>query len=175
MPFDNQIPSMFIPTTPMFDVGDLEDKEKLKQLVIQLTQYTNNIATVLNMKDSGTYVQEQFINGQQYFPNPALNIFSSQDATPRQVVRQVFLTGPLPNNGILLVPHGIAPTAIFTFTRIYGTASDTTGLNYIPLPESFVNGNIVDLAVDAVNIIIHTNWNASNFTVVYIILEWLPY
>lgn len=175
MPEDNQIASMFIPTTPMFDVGDLDNQENLKQLVIQLTQYTNNIATVLNQKDSGTYVQEQFVNGQQYFANPALNMFSSEDATPRQVIRQVFLTGPLPNAGILLVPHNIPITNIYSFTRIYGTASDTTGLNYIPLPEAFVNGNIVDLAVDAVNIIIHTNWNASNYNLVYIVLEWLPY
>lgn len=173
MPEDNQIASMFIPTTPMFDVGNLDDQENLKQLVIQLTQYTNNIATVLNQKDSGTYVQEQFVNGQQYFPNPTLNIFSSEDATPRQVIRQVFLTGPLPNTGILLVPHNIPITNIYTFTRIYGTASDTTGLNYIPLPEAFVNGNIVDLAVNNINIVIHTNWNASNYNIVYIVLEWL--
>ncbi len=170
---DSVNPGMFIPTTPMFDVGDLQDQENLKQLLVQLTQFVNNIVIVTNLKDSALYYQEQFVNGQTFFPNPALTSSTPQTPTPRQVFRQVFLTGPLPNTGVLLIPHNIAPTALFTFTRIYGTASDTTGLNYIPLPEAFVNGNIVDLAVDAVNIVIHTNFNASNFDVVYIILEWL--
>src|SRR5260221_2092275 len=135
MPDTNVIPSLFSPTSPMFDVGDLNE-ETLKQLVVQLIQFTNNIALALNQKDSGTYIQEQFINGQQYFANPALNPFTSESPTQRQVIRQVFLTGPLPNTATLLIPHGIAPTAAFTFTRIYGTASNTVGLNYIPIPQA---------------------------------------
>lgn len=172
---DSVNPGMFLPTTPMFDVGDLNDQENLKQLVVQLIQFVNNIAVVLNQKDSALYVREQFVNGQLFFPNPAYDTNPDIPVTQRQVYRQVFLTGPLPNAGILLIPHGIPITTIYSFTRIYGTASDQIGLNYIPLPQAFVNGNIVDLAVDAVNIIIHTNWNASNYTLVYIILEWIPY
>lgn len=170
---DSVNPGLFLSTTPMYDVGDLNDQENLKQLVIKLTQFSNDIVIILNQKDSALYSREQFVNGQTFFPNPALTSDTPQTPTPRQVFRQVFLTGPLPNTGVLLIPHNIAPTALFTFTRIYGTASDTTGFNYIPLPEAFVNGNIVDLAVDAVNIIIHTNFNATNYNVVYIVLEWL--
>ena len=158
----------------MFDVGDLNE-ETLKQLVVQLTQFVNNITIALNQKDTGIYDRTQFVCGQTYFPNPALTADTPQTPVYRQVYRQVFLTGPLPNTGILLIPHNIPITNIYSFTRIYGTASDTTGLNYIPLPESFVSGNIVDLAVNAVNIVIHTNFNASNFNLVYIVLEWLPY
>ena len=171
---DSVNPGLFLPTTPMYDVGDLNE-ETLKQLIVQLTQFTNNIAIILNQKDTGIYPLQQIVNGQTFFPNPALTSDTPQTPEPRQVYRQVFLTGPLPNAGILLIPHNIPITNIYTFTRIYGTASDTTGLNYIPLPEAFVNGNIVDLAVDATNIIIHTNWNASNYNIVYIVLEWLPY
>lgn len=171
---DNVNPGMFLPTTPMFDVGDL-DETTLKQLVVQLTQFVNNIAVVLNKKDSALYVLEQFVNGQLFFPNPVTSSSQAQSPDLRQVYRQVFSVGPLPNTGQILIPHGIAPTSIFTFTRIYGCASDTTGLNYIPLPESFVNGHIVDLAVNMTNIVINTNWNASNFNITYIVLEWLPY
>ena len=171
---DTVNPGLFLATTQMFDVGDLNE-DTLKQLVVQLTQFSNNIAIILNQKDSAIYDLTQFVNGQTFFPNPALNSDTPQTPVYRQVYRQVFLTGPLPNTGTLLVPHGIAPNAGFTFTRIYGTASDTTGLNYIPLPEAFVNGHIVDLAVNSTDIVINTNWNASNYTVVYVILEWLPY
>src|ERR1700752_305593 len=153
---DSVNPGLFLATTPMYDVGDLNE-ETLKQLVVQLTQFTNNIAIILNQKDTGIYPLQQIVNGQTFFPNPALSSTTPQTPEPRQVYRQVFLTGPLPNTGILLIPHNIPITNIYSFTRIYGTASDQVGFNYIPLPEAFVNGNIVDLAVDAVNIIIHTN------------------
>lgn len=172
---DSVNPGLFLSTTPMFDVGDLNDQENLKQLVIKLTQFSNDIVIILNQKDSAIYDRTQFVCGQTYFPNPLLTSDTPQTPVYRQVYRQTFLTGPLPDTGILLIPHGIPITNIYSFTRIYGTASDQVGLNYIPLPEAFVNGNIVDLAVDAVNIIIHTNWNASNYTLVYIVLEWLPY
>jgi len=169
---DSVNPGLFLSTTPMFDVGEL-NQDNLKQLVIKLTQFTNDIAIILNQKDSALYTLQQFVNGQTFFPNPALSSDTPQTPTPRQVFRQVFLTGPLPNTGTLLIPHNIAPTALFTFTRIYGTASDTTGLNYIPIPQAFIGGNIVDLSVDAVNIIIRTNFNSTNFNVVYVVLEWL--
>lgn len=169
---DSVNPGLFLPTTPMFDVGELNE-DNLKQLVVQLTQSVNNICNTVNLKDTGMYPLQQLINGQTFFPDPALNSGTAQTPTQRQVFRQVFLTGPLPNAGVLLVPHNIAPTALFTFTRIYGTASDTTGFNYIPLPQAFIGGNIVDLSVDAVNIIIRTNFNATNYNVVYIVLEWL--
>ncbi len=169
---DSVNPGLFLQTTPMFDVGEF-NKESLQQLVVQLTHAINNLENTVNLKDTGMYTLQQFVNGQTFFPDPALNSGTPQAPMPRQVFRQVFLTGPLPNTGTLLIPHNIAPTALFTFTRIYGTASDTTGLNYIPIPQAFVSGNIVDLAVDATNIIIHTNFNATNYTIVYIILEWL--
>ncbi len=171
---DSVNPGLFLPTTPMFDVGDIND-ENIKQLIVQLTQSVNNMAIVVNQKDSGLYRLEQFVNGQTYFADPALTETTPQTPTPRQVYRQVFLTGPLPNAGTLLIPHNIPITNIYTFTRIYGTANDQIGLNYIPIPQAFIGGNIVDLSVDAMNIIIRTNFNATNYTVVYIILEWLPY
>ncbi|MGJ0429580.1 hypothetical protein [Methylobacter sp.] len=170
---DSVNPGLFLSTTPMYDVGDLNDQENLKQLVVKLTQFSNDIAIILNQKDSALYSLEQFVNGQTFFPNPALSSSTEQTPTPRQVFRQVFLTGPLPNTGILLIPHNIAPTALFTFTRIYATASNTTLLEYIPIPFVSTTGNIVSILVDSVNIVITTNFNASGFDVVYVILEWL--
>ncbi len=169
---DSVNPGLFLSTTPMFDVGDL-NQDNLKQLVIKLTQFTNDIAIILNQKDSALYTLQQFVNGQTFFPNPALSSNTPQTPTPRQVFRQVFLTGPLLNTGTLLIPHNIAPTDLFTFTRIYGTASDTMGLNYIPIPQAFIGGNIIDLSVDAVNIIIRTNFDATQYNIVYVVLEWL--
>ncbi len=176
MPESNNTANMFIPTTPMFDVGDLDDQENLKQLVVQLTQFTNNIAIVLNQKDSGVYVQEQFINGQWFFPNPALNMFSTTTPEQRQVFRQVFLFPQLPNAGTIVIPHNIPITNIYTFTRIYGVANDTTApFNYIPIPSTTPGGNIIFVGVDTVNVYISTNFDATNYDQAYVILEWLPY
>lgn len=171
---DSVNPGLFLPTTPMFDVGDIND-ETLKQLIVQLTQFVNNMAIVVNQKDSALYSLQQFVNGQTYFPNPLLTSTTPQTPTPRQVYRQVFNFGALPNAGTKTMAHGIAPTALFSFTRIYGTASDTTALNYIPIPQAFIGGNIIDLTIDNTNIIVRTNFNAANFDTTYIILEWLPY
>lgn len=171
---DSVNPGLFLPTTPMLDVGDINE-DNIKQLIVQLTQFINNMAIVVNQKDSAIYPLEQFVNGQTFFPDPALTATSPQTPTPRQVYRQVFNFGALPNAGTKTMAHNIPITNIYTFTRIYGTASDTAGLTYIPIPQAFIGGNIVDLSVDAVNIRVRTNFNATNYNIVYIVLEWLPY
>ncbi len=164
---------LFLGTTPLFDVSDLNDQAQARELIIRLTQKINDVINVLNVADKGYYVQQQFVCGQVFFPNPALTTTSQQTPTFRQVFRLVVDIGILPNVGIKLVPHNIAPTALFTFTHIYATATDPIGLNYIPIPVAFVGGNIVSIAVDAVNVIIETNFNATNFTRCFAILEFL--
>jgi hypothetical protein len=115
------------------------------------------------------------VNGQMYFSNPANN--SSTVASPalRNVYRKVLnYTTALPNTGTATIPHKITCTTSTTFTRIYATASDQSGFNYIPIPyASATAANNIELRVDGTNVYIITDSNRTNFTQTYIVLEYL--
>ncbi len=173
----------FIETTSIWD--DIQQIQSIdvnspefKDLLVRLYQNVNTIAVVLNTKDSGYYDNsDEFVNGQVFFPDPTLTSATQIAPTFRQVFRKIVNFGPLPNgtiNPVKTAPHGIDPNSSFTFTRIYGAASDTTALTYIPLPYVNIAGNEIELDVDATNVIITTtafDWSA--YTFVYIVLEYL--
>lgn len=168
----------FVPTTNVWDVNQIYSTEvtspEFKELLVRLYQNLNNIANVLNVKDTGAYNTFELINGQQFFPDPALN--SSTDGYPifRQVYRKVINFGALPITAAKSVPHYIDITGATTFTRIYGAASDQIGEVYIPLPfASPTLANNIELYVDATNVVVTTGSNRSAFTTTYIILEYL--
>lgn len=165
---------LFLGTTPLFDVGALEDPTQSRELIIRLTQKINDIIIALNLKDTGYYVEQTFVNGQQFFPNPALTTTSPQTALYRQVFRKVINFGALPNAGTTSVAHGLTPTAAWSFTRIYAIASDPLALTYIPIPfaSPTLNENI-KIDIDAVNVNITTAINYSAYSVCYVILEWI--
>jgi hypothetical protein len=167
---------LFVPTTDNYDLTGLQGKDlgsdEFKQFMIKLMQRTNQIALALNLKDSALYYTQEFVNGQTFYPP----IASPQTAPPRQVFRKVINFGALPNTATKTVAHGINVTTLFSFTRIYGCASDTTTSNFIPLPFINVSGAItgnIELSVDGTNVYVTTAANSSNFDTTYIILEYL--
>lgn len=168
----------FIPTTNVWDIAQIAETDvnsrEFKELFVRLHQYINNIANALNAKDTGLYNTFEIINGQRYFPNPALNSSTPAFANLRQVYRTVVNFGALPNTGSKSVPHNIMVTSTTTFTRIYAGASDTTGENYIPIPyASPTLANNIEISVDSTNVTITTGSNRSNFNVCYVVLEYL--
>jgi hypothetical protein len=170
----------FLQTTQMWDVAQIEQVEvnskEFKELIVRMHQQINNIVNVLNIKDTGKYVTDEFVNGQVFFSNPALSSATAQVPEDRQVLRKViYYDTALPNNAATPgIPHGITCTSQTTFTRIYGVANDTTGKNYIPLPyASPTLANNIELKVDATNVTIITGSNRTNFTITYIVLEFL--
>jgi hypothetical protein len=167
----------FIPTTNIWDVGQLYQTDvtspEFKELLVRLYQNVNNIAIILNLKDTGYYTTQEFVNGQSYFPNPALNSSTNTVATYRQVFRTTVNFGALPNAGTKSVAHNIPITDAFTFTRIYGTSSDVSGNTYIPLPYVDSAGNNIELYVTSTDVTIITTSNRSNYTVTYIVIEYL--
>ena len=138
-------------------------------------QYLNNIALSVNIRDAGYYVTDEFVNGQNYFINPSLNSNSSTTPVFRQVYRKVINFGALPNAATKSVAHNILVNAAYTFTRIYGCASDPITLNYLPLPysSSIALASNIELYVDATNVNIRTGANYSAYTTTYIILEYI--
>jgi hypothetical protein len=168
----------FVPTTNVWDISEIyqiEDmKPEFRELLIRLYQNLNLMALSLNTRDAAYYNTNEFVNGQLYFPNPALSSQTTTNPTFRQVLRMVINFGALPNTGTTTVAHNIPINSQYTFTRIYGAASDTTGLHYIPLPyASPVLANNIELSVDATNVIVTTGSNRSNFNITYIVLEYL--
>lgn len=158
----------FLPTTYLFG------NESQKELTRNLYRNVNSIILAVNAKDTGIYELTEFINGQVFFSNPALTSLTPQTPTQRQVFRKVINFGALPNTGTTSVAHGIAPDSTFTFTRIYGTASDTTGLTYIPLPyASSTAANNIEIHIDVTNVNIITGIDRTAFDTTYVILEYL--
>lgn len=165
---------LFLPTTPLFDVGDLNNPQQAKELIIRLTQKLNDVILALNLKTSGYFVEDQFVTGDVFFSNPALSATTPQTPIFRQVFRKVIDFGALPDTATKSVAHGLVPTALWTFTLIYATASDTTGLTYIPIPyASPVLADNIALDVDAVNVNITTGSNRTNYNICYIVLEFI--
>jgi len=169
----------FVPTNFIWDVQQLQQVDvqspEFKELLVRLYQNISLIATVLNLKDTGQYQVLEILNGQQFFSNPNNNSSTAASPALRQVYRKVInYTTALPNTGTATIPHNIVCTAATTFTRIYATASDTTGLNYIPIPyASPTLANNIELRVDGTNVYIITGSNRSNFNITYIVLEYL--
>lgn len=178
MPDQNIVANALIPTTDVYDVEaiyslDIQSQD-FKEFLVRLRQSTNNIAIAVNYRDAGLYVEELFICGQQYFANKTLSSGTRQTPTYRSVYRKVVDFGALPNAAAKIVAHDITNIdAQVTFTRIYATATDPVAFNYIPIPIAFVGGNIIDLQVDAVNVTITTNFNATNFTRCFVVLEFI--
>lgn len=171
----------YVPSTEIWQVmAELSaanpGSDEFKELIVRLALIINRINLVVNTKETGIYNNfEEFIISNQYFPNPALTSGSSQTPEYRQVYRTVINFGTLPAApGTKSVAHGITCTSATSFTRIYATASDPIGLNYIPIPyASSVLANNVELSVDSTNVNITVGVNRSAFTICYVVLEYL--
>ena len=188
---DYQRSGLFVPTT---NVWEVESNEKIdpnvKLLLVRLYQTVNTIALALNLKEGGYYVEDPFVTGALLFPNPNDPNVSKGSPPYRQMFRAVINFGALPTSGTTSVAHNLTIGAQWTFTRIYGCSTNPTlftvpptafgspplGKNYIPLPYVSVRdatGNL-ELSVDQVNVNITTaGTDYSNWTITYIILEWV--
>lgn len=162
----------YVATTNVWDVSRLYEveigSEEFKELIVRLYQNVNNIALVLNTKDSGFYLLEEFLTGQVWF-NPA----DTNPLKTRPVYRRVVNTGAL-GAGVTTVVHGLTPGNTWTFTKIQGAASNTGTLAYVPLPYAGVGVGNISVDVNSTNVVIN-NGSGSTFTNSYIILEYLKF
>jgi hypothetical protein len=174
---------VFLDTTEIIDTSFLGeekyDSDDLRNIFIQVIQAFNQTSLAVNLKDTGVYSLAEFVNGQTFFPDPALSSLTAQAPTQRQGFRTTYIVGPLLNALPLVFPHGIDFTNTFTFTRIYAEATDTTGLIAIPIPFVSVSGTIaagnIEIYIDATNVNITPAGNATNFNKVLVVLEYLKY
>ncbi|HXB10852.1 MAG TPA: hypothetical protein VNZ45_02615 [Bacteroidia bacterium] len=178
---------VYIPSTNVWDVSNVEnaniDDPALKELLIRLYQNLNDMALAVNLKSSGYFVTQQFVNSELFFPNPSLTSASSTTPTFRQVIREVVNFGALPNSTTKTYLTDILTNSAIRLTRIYGCATNpSTGS--IPLPYSSTTlANNIELKVDTgVNmtdgktyerVSITTAFNYSAYTTTYVILEYI--
>ncbi len=167
----------FVPTTQVWDQSQIEKSNispEVKNLLVRLYQNINQIALVLNTKSTGAFYQQEFVIGDLLYPN------TTQKNTYRQIMRKVVAIDSLPGGATpnpLLVPHGLNPSEQWSFTRIYGAATDVSGAPnfvYIPMPyAAVVAANTLELYVDQTNVIITSGGtNYSNYSG-YVILEYV--
>lgn len=167
---------IFVPTTNIYEIEQLQqqglDKELIRNILVHLYQDMSNIALALNLKDSGYYTLDEFLNGQLLFPNPNTNnpVFNG-----RQIFRTVVNFGTLPDTTTTSRAHNIDIQYTTSFTRIYGCASDPASFTYIPLPYVSTTSvaNNIELSVDSTNVNITTGADQSAYTTTYVILEYV--
>lgn len=142
---------------------------------VKLRQYFNDIATSVNMKDSGLYDGVITVSGQQFLP-----VFSTTESSSivyRDVLRLVIDFGALPNATTKTVAHGITTNDDYSLVRLYGAATDpgaTTWDSVIPLP--FASPTLtenISLEADATNIIITTGSDRTAYERTFVIIEYI--
>ena len=169
---------LFVPTTRSFDSQTINSTEvtspEFKKLIIELYQSINDISTVLNLKDTGYYTIQEFVNGQIFFPNPALSSTTSTAPEYRQVFRKVINFGALPNTAAKSVAHGLTVTSGYSATRIYGAATNNTQTSFIPLPfaSPTLNENI-KVEMTNTNVIVTTGIDRTAYTTCYLVIEYI--
>ena len=170
---------VYLQSTQVWDVTEIKDidvtKPEFKELLVRLYQNLNQMSFTINNKESSYFDTAETVKGQAFFPNPAYSSSTPTKPEYRQSFNKVINFGALPNSTTKSVAHGIAINSGYTFTRIYGTSTNTTGLTAIPLPyvdpSSLANGIL--LSVDATNVNVKTAANYSSYNVTYIILEYI--
>lgn len=154
----------------------IEIPDDLVQMQEILSILLRKITQVVNTKEGGLYTLQELINFQQYFTAGNPLVF-------RNVYRTVVNFGALPNAGSKSVAHniqGIDPgggnPSTFSFTHIYATASRQVSGNikFIPIPYvSTTEVNEIGISVDPTFVTISTSINYSDYTICYVVLEYL--
>ena len=170
--FGSFVPSTFI--WQMQEAQSLQIDPGLKQLLVKLYQNLNLMQIALNQREFANYSESEVLNGQTYFPTPGLNSLSSTQPEDRQVFRKVINFGPLPNATTQTVPHDIDIDSGYSFTRIYGTSTNSNQTVFIPLPfPSPTLNQIVKLQITDTDVSITTDIDYTDYVNTYIVLEYL--
>jgi len=179
----------FIPTSSVWDTGDIngidvKNPEQLRELLVRMYQNLNNMALVLNVKDSGLYDNgQEFVTGAQYFPDPNNNSGTTSVAAMRNEYRTVINFGALPNTTTASKPHGIQVTPSFIFTRIIGASTNPAAgvlappnKRAIPLPYASATSDNIEVWVDDTNVYVKTNSaNWIVFTNTIIVIQYIKF
>ena len=165
MSFSSDIPLQANQIPVSIDYPNIEDDEFLDVLVLDRKQ----VGAAINTKEGALYQLQEQATFQQYY-----TVGNPQALRP--VYRTVVDFGTLPNAGVKTVAHNIPFDSNYRTTRIFGSATDPTGLVYIPLPFcSPVAATNIELYITSANVVIATGSNRTNFTICSIVIEYIKY
>lgn len=120
----------------------------------------------VNSKESGLYLPQELATFQLYFNEDTPNV-------NRNVYRKLVVFGPLPDASEKRVQHEITFTNVTRLTRMYGAATDPSGIQFIPLPFSSPTLiNNVTLEANETDIIITTGADFSNYEETTVVIEY---
>jgi hypothetical protein len=170
----------------MLDVGDLRNMDAssvdFKELIIRLTQFISNMATVVNLKETAIYDTNEFKTNKMYFPDAGLTSQSSKTPIRRESARTVVVFPSLASATLNQMPHNIPFNSAYTATVVSAAATDTTNLRYYPLPWAAVTGGSdaslnynISLWVDGTNVNIHNNTHARATCSAIVVIEYLKF
>ena len=144
------------------------DDREFKEAIAQRERLTSSI---VNLKETAQYETTEFQTGQQFFSIVPAGV----QRQTRYTFRKVINFGSLPNAATKSVAHGIPANGNYRFTRIYATATDPTGVQFIPIPYATPTvADAISILIDATNVNITTGsatWTA--FTECYVVLEYI--
>lgn len=155
----------YVSTTNIWDIGELQtidlSSSDFRELLVRLYQNINNIALALNTKETGFFLDEEFVTGGVYF-NPTST--SPYDLRPSfRLVVNVGTVAP----GATTVAHGLTIESSWVFTRIYGAVTSTGDNRPVPSKE-------IEVVVNGTNVVV-TNTSAVTFTSCIVVLEYLKF
>lgn len=175
MPYIPKPKNISLPTTQAWDISSIQKTDvntpEFKELIVRLYQHINRIALVVGKKESGLYLEEEFLTAQGYYnPNAAINV------ELRPVYRLVVNTGAL-GAGATVVAHGLITTNTWHFVHIYGAANywnaAAANRRYCSLPWVSAGGAAnIEVMVDGTNITI-TNNSGITFDDSSVVLEYV--
>lgn len=146
--------------------------EKWDDARTYLVEVLKKMSDAINIREIGWFLDEELLSGKALFPG-VNNELNESPATSRQILRQAYDFGPLPNAGTSSIPHNIIVDANFTLIDLWGGAYDPIAFKGIPIPfVSTVLADQVQINMDATNIYITTAFNYSSFTNVKIFIEY---
>ena len=192
----------YVATSNVLDIQNLDkikslDSPEFKIFLSRLRNIINNISISNNGKVSGYYPLFEFVTGKNFFPNPSIAAINNPPLRPAYITTINF--GALPNNTTKSVAHGLTIGSTWSFTRIFGTASDSTGNSYIGIPfadnttsstgtldlstikwedtsasvTSTGTSDSISIEVDTTNVNITTTSDKTAYTTCYVFLEYL--
>jgi hypothetical protein len=136
----------YSPTTFIFDVAELQQTDvtspHFKELLIRLYQNVGLMSNIINLKDTGYYLQQEVNNSQSWYPNATLTQATPQKPDFRRGYTTVVPFPVLPNANTVSQPHGIAMGPQFFLTFFQGAATNPAAITVpmdvvgIPLPYS---------------------------------------
>ena len=151
-----------LPTSIVLDIGDLKTTDvnstDFKELIIRLVQFISNMATVVNLKDTGIYDTNEFKTNKMYFPDAGLTSQTAQTPVRRESYREVIVF-PTLNNGVTANQkvHNIPFNSGYTMTVMNGVITNSTTKTYYPLCYAAAAGKIFSLWADGTYVYIDSN------------------